>query len=353
MSRLYDFVKETTTTVGTGAYSLDGASGSFRAFNVVPDGATAAYACQQLTVVGGVITGGEREVGLGVYNAALNELSRATILSSTNGGAAVVWGSGTKDIFITTPAALIPLLLAPIAGGDAGKALVVGAGGVGVDLLANVLSLGAALAGGDANKFIKVNGAGTGIVPVAVADPWSTGDVKLTLKNVADVGWVLMKDRTIGNAASGATERANADTQALFALLWNNISDTYAPVSTGRGADAASDFAANKTIKLLAAVGRAIGLAGAGAGAGLTTRSLGENLGAETHPLTAAENAAHNHDPIRTGAGNTSSIVYSESLATSQINAAFRTSGHLTSSGSGTPHNTMQPSVFLNAMMKL
>lgn len=64
-------------------------------------------------------------------------------------------------------------------------------------------------------------------------------------------GWTRANGRTIGSASSGATERANADASALFAYLWNNFSDTVCPVSTGRGANAAADFAANKTITLL------------------------------------------------------------------------------------------------------
>lgn len=63
-------------------------------------------------------------------------------------------------------------------------------------------------------------------------------------------GWVRDNGRTIGSASSGATERANADTSALFVYLWNNFSNTICPVSTGRGANAAADFAANKTITL-------------------------------------------------------------------------------------------------------
>ena len=51
---------------------------------------------------------------------------------------------------------------------------------------------------------------------------FSTGDIKFTIKTAADVGWVLLTDAgTIGNASSGAT-RANADTEELFELLWNN-----------------------------------------------------------------------------------------------------------------------------------
>lgn len=64
-------------------------------------------------------------------------------------------------------------------------------------------------------------------------------------------GWVRSNGRTIGSAASGATERASADTEELYAYLWNNFSNSLCAVSSGRGANAAADFAANKTIATL------------------------------------------------------------------------------------------------------
>ncbi len=64
-------------------------------------------------------------------------------------------------------------------------------------------------------------------------------------------GWVRANARTIGSAASGATERANADTQTLYEYLYNNFSDTLCPVVLGRGVSAVSDFTANKAIGTL------------------------------------------------------------------------------------------------------
>lgn len=192
---------------------------------------------------------------------------------------------------------------------------------------------------------------------------YSTGDVKLTFKTTADTGWVMMNDGSIGNASSGATTRANADTEALFTLLWNNVSNTWAPVSTGRGASAAADFAANKTLTLPRTLGRA--LAVSGAGASLTSRGLGEYLGAETHTLTDAEINPHVHTQ-RTGingapglenmryataiGGGTS---YTESNAGSGSFASA--TGVITTSsvGSGNAHNNMQPTAFMNVMVKL
>jgi len=110
---------------------------------------------------------------------------------------------------------------------------------------------------------------------------WSTGDVKVTFKTSPDTGWVMMNDGTIGNAVSGATTRANADTLPLYTLIWTNTAQADCPVSGGsRGASALADFNANKTIALPKALGRELAIAGAGSG--LTSRALASVLGVET-----------------------------------------------------------------------
>lgn len=185
---------------------------------------------------------------------------------------------------------------------------------------------------------------------VASTPAWSTGDVKLTIKTIADTGWVLMNDGTIGNAASGATTRANADTSALFTLVWNNVSFiTNVQDSSGntvaKGASAAADYAANRRIFLPWVLGRA--LAGAGAGSGLTVRALGAVLGEENHILSVAEMPTHSHG------------IYSyltQEGASGPYNAAtsgYDHSNETTYTGGNTAHNNMQPTAFLNVMMKL
>jgi len=80
----------------------------------------------------------------------------------------------------------------------------------------------------------------------------------------------MANEGTIGSASSGATLRANPDTEALYTLLWNNIADQWCPVydSSGakvsRGANAAEDFAANRRLRLSRTLGRAIAVAGLG-----------------------------------------------------------------------------------------
>jgi hypothetical protein len=96
-------------------------------------------------------------------------------------------------------------------------------------------------------------GGGGTIDPTTIAQ---TGDLKTTYGTGPITGWVRMNGRTIGSATSGATERANADVQALFTFLWN--SDPTLAVSGGRGASAAADWSANKTIALPDARNRAL-----------------------------------------------------------------------------------------------
>jgi len=94
---------ETTTTTGTGTVSLAGAKTGYRGFVAGAGAAAVVY----YTIAGQAGGGaeGEWEVGIGtVTDAAPDTLSRTTILSSSNGGAAVDFSAGTKDVFLTAPA---------------------------------------------------------------------------------------------------------------------------------------------------------------------------------------------------------------------------------------------------------
>lgn len=90
-----DRVQETTTTTSTGSYSLAGAKAGFQSFSVIGDGNTCYYACTD---------GTDFEIGVGTYTSSNSTLARTTILESSNSDAAVNWGSGSKDIFVTYPA---------------------------------------------------------------------------------------------------------------------------------------------------------------------------------------------------------------------------------------------------------
>jgi hypothetical protein len=95
---LKDRVKETTTTTGTGTLTLAGAVAGFQSFSVIGDGNTTFY-----SVVHQDAAVGEWEVGVGTYTASGTTLARTTVLQSSNGGAAVNFSAGSKDVFVTYP----------------------------------------------------------------------------------------------------------------------------------------------------------------------------------------------------------------------------------------------------------
>jgi hypothetical protein len=129
-------------------------------------------------------------------------------------------------------------------------------------------------------------------------------------------GYVWANGQTIGSATSGATGRANADTVNLFTALWNASTNTELPVSSGRGASAAADFAANKTITLPDKTGRtSIGRDTMG-GAAATNRvtngisgldasvfaKAGGNQNSQQHAHNTTD-PGHAHGPIAVYAG--------------------------------------------------
>ena len=93
-----DRVKETTTTTGTGAVSLGGAVTGFEAFSAgIGNSNTTYYAIVHQTE-------DEFEVGLGTLDGDSSDLTRTTVISSSNSDSAVDFAAGTKDVFCTMPA---------------------------------------------------------------------------------------------------------------------------------------------------------------------------------------------------------------------------------------------------------
>jgi hypothetical protein len=77
----------------------------------------------------------------------------------------------------------------------------------------------------------------------------TTGDIKWNFDTSEITGFVKLNAQTIGNAGSGA-HYADDLLADLYSYLWSRISNTYAPVAGGRGANAAADFAAGKQMTL-------------------------------------------------------------------------------------------------------
>lgn len=94
-----DRAQETCTTTGTGTLSLLGAVTQFQSFAAVgiSTGNTTSYRTQ-FTVADQ--SGANWETSIGVYTTSGSTLTRATVLSSSNGGALVNFGAGTKFVFM-------------------------------------------------------------------------------------------------------------------------------------------------------------------------------------------------------------------------------------------------------------
>jgi hypothetical protein len=109
-----DRVQETSTTTGTGDFTLAGAVAGFRAFSAVCSVSdTVPYTIE--AVDGSGIPTGEFETGVGTYSAS-NTLTRTTVFESSNAGAAVNFSAGTKRVFIAMPGRFVqPYLIGSVA----------------------------------------------------------------------------------------------------------------------------------------------------------------------------------------------------------------------------------------------
>lgn len=138
--------------------------------------------------------------------------------------------------------------------------------------------------------------------------------------SVLPVGYLWANGQTIGNAASGGTARANADTAALFTLLWNATTQVNFPIQTStgaastRGISAAADYAANKRFPLpdkrdVASIGKTDmgGVAARNlvtlAGSGLDPAAVGATGGQQNVQLTGNQNGPHSHGASSSNAG--------------------------------------------------
>ncbi|KAA0697412.1 hypothetical protein DTW90_18450 [Neorhizobium sp. P12A] len=215
-------------------------------------------------------------------------------------------------------------------------------------------------------------GGGGGDNPVDPDAVSKTGDVKARYDTDFLSGWVRMNARTIGSATSGASERANADTQPLFEYLWNH--DGNLVVVGGRGATANADWLANKQITLPDGRGATlIGLDTMGnstAGKVAAATVLGKTGGEEKHTLTTDEMPSHGHTGTTNPNGAHSHGVHGTEGVDGNDNISFRGSGvdksestdvapdHVhafatNNAGGGLGHNNMPPYLALTLYIKL
>jgi len=272
---LKDRVKETTSTTGTGAISLGGAVANFQAFSaVLSDADTTYYAIID-------VTNSDYEIGLGTYSSGGNTLARTTILESSNGGSAVNFGAGSKNVFIAYPAEKSVYLdgsnqlvinstavtataaeLNLLDGSSAGtvvnsKAVIYGASG---EVNATDLKVGTAIQDTNGAELIKVSATGSAVNEVTVANaatgnnptlsatgddtnvgidvtPKGTGEFNVTASFMSGV----FSDRVNAIGNTGAATTINCDDANVFTATLND-NCTFTIASANGVSNRASSF---------------------------------------------------------------------------------------------------------------
>lgn len=201
------------------------------------------------------------------------------------------------------------------------------------------------------------------------AAPFRPADVMATHDSTLPSGWLWLDGKTIGDASSNATSRANADTLNLFTVYWNSMPNTTAKIynsdgtAGARGTSAAADFAAHKAISLIDRRGRAAfgadNLGGTAAGRlnnyrqGLNGTILGATGGEENHVQADDEVVVHSHH-IATKDANTAGGSYQGVVSSAGNNSTGPAIDHFTDNdGGGVAFNIIPPAVIEYFRIKL
>lgn len=166
----------------------------------------------------------------------------------------------------------------------------------------------------------------------SAADDWVTihspeiGDIKHSVRSDDHAGWLKCDGRAVSRATYGD--------------LFLTIGITF---GAGNG---------TTTFNLPDAQGRVLG--GVGTGTGLSARSQGQKVGAETHTLTSAEMPEHTHTSNAVGgtlglikADGSSTAIEGDNSGVEPNIFAAPVELTIDATGNGQAHNNMQPTLFI------
>jgi hypothetical protein len=273
-----DRVKETSTTTGTGTLTLAGATTGYQSFSTAIGNTNTTY----YTI--STPTGSEWEVGIGTV--AAGTLARTSILASSNGGSAVNFSAGVKDVFGTYPA---------------GKAVY---SDIESDITINTLRVGlggGAVATNTAVGFQAINASATGTSNVAVG--YQAVLNTTSGANNTGIGTFALQANTTGAGNVGVGRSAL-------------LSNTTASNNTAVGHQALlanTTGSSNTAVGYLALVANSTGTLNVGLGtSALTSNTTNTNNTSVGHASLLAADAANNTAlgtnsgrAITTGAQNT------------------------------------------------
>jgi microcystin-dependent protein len=178
----------------------------------------------------------------------------------------------------------------------------------------------------------------------------ATSNIQTQLNALSGVGGVPAGSLTMYAGASAPDGwllcNGASVSRATYSTLFGIVGSTYG------GGDGSStfnlpDFRGRAPIGVGTGAGSSTGsfTTGAPTGTALTARALGTWGGEQTHVLTVAELASHNHI-LQFGTSTTGGVAYVG------LNAPNFYNQFGTSAGSDSPHNNMQPSLVVNFIIK-
>lgn len=103
---IVDRVKATSTTTGTGTLTVGAAATGYQGISAVGDGNSGIWCCAG---------GSEWEVFVGTVGGSGTTLTRDSVRASSNGGSAVHFSAGTKDVFLVCDDAAFKQVIASAA----------------------------------------------------------------------------------------------------------------------------------------------------------------------------------------------------------------------------------------------
>jgi microcystin-dependent protein len=144
------------------------------------------------------------------------------------------------------------------------------------------------------------------------------GDIKMSVHNSDFSGWLKCDGRSLS--------------RTTYATLFAVIGTSFGNVDSN-------------TFNLPDCRGRVLGTVGQGSG--LTNRTLGASVGAETHTLTTSEIPSHTHTVANTVVINGASTTTATDNSPNEINLNTTQTTTSGATGGGGAHNNMQPTVFI------